>query len=459
MYRYFFDIMRVFKKALQFKSGLISFIILSLTWLSGFGQYSETLYGTNEGLSHPSVLDIEEDEDGFIWVFTFFGLNRFDGYGFREYMVEDSSYSRRITYRGWLLKDTRGRIWVECGTNETFIIDLELDRLQLTIPRSDFRDIEEGDEGSWILTNQKSIYLVSEKPGLAFEYEKWQVPEEAWIINYLFRLKDGTFLATSYYGLFRLTFEHDSIQAEKIHIEDHLEKDFKIDMDTRFFSVNDEIYLLNGNEILKTNFNRQGINADSVYSLSLLELDFPEIGLTNGQPISAVINGRENEIFIRSLNGIYCYNLLSGKAERIRAEKYGGVDNSEGNFLEALYYSTEGILWAGTNKGLLKIVIGNKPFHTLLPEPDNPDDLTTTKSGGIIVDSRKDLWLGGDGLYQFRKSTEGDYRKINHYLPDTSDPFSITEKYIAPAFEDSKKRLWFGIYGMQDVQWMDLNSP
>jgi ligand-binding sensor domain-containing protein len=38
---------------------------------------------SNEGLSHNIVNDIVQDDNGFIWIATQDGLNRFDGYGFK----------------------------------------------------------------------------------------------------------------------------------------------------------------------------------------------------------------------------------------------------------------------------------------------------------------------------------------------------------------------------------------
>lgn len=422
------------------------------------GQYSETLYGIDEGLSYPTVLDIAEDENGFIWVFTSYGVNRFDGFRFREYQDEESKYNRTISYQGWFLKDSRGRIWIESGTG-IFVIDVEMDRVKKALPLLShvIHDIEEDGDGDWIITNQLSFFKVKEKPGKQFDYQDIKLPEEAHIINYMLKLEDGSFLATCFNGLCKVTISGDSIQAEKIRVQHDNDKRYGINKDTRILTVGNDIYLVTQNTILKTSFNHHEITTDSLYSLTSLNLNFPEIGLSNDLPIATVINGRENEIFIRCQKGIYSYNLESKMATRIRVENYG-YDTAEGNYLAALYYSSDGILWAGTDNGLLKIVIGNKPFQTLRPGTNDHYSPDAVKLRGVCVDSNQDLWVGttSDGLYQFRKKTDGSYREINHYLPDPSDPYSIAGKYIGVLYEDASKRLWVGT---GDAQWMDLNSP
>lgn len=47
-------------------------------------QPSETVYNTGSGVSHWIVSDILQDNKGFIWFSTWNGLNRFDGYEFRQ---------------------------------------------------------------------------------------------------------------------------------------------------------------------------------------------------------------------------------------------------------------------------------------------------------------------------------------------------------------------------------------
>jgi signal transduction histidine kinase/ligand-binding sensor domain-containing protein len=47
-------------------------------------------YGVNEGLSQNSVYDILEDYQGFMWIATHDGVNRFDGYVFNEYRFNPS---------------------------------------------------------------------------------------------------------------------------------------------------------------------------------------------------------------------------------------------------------------------------------------------------------------------------------------------------------------------------------
>jgi signal transduction histidine kinase/ligand-binding sensor domain-containing protein len=60
-------------------------------------------YGVNEGLSQNSVYDILEDNQGFMWIATHDGINRFDGYGFNEYRFSPSLQERAGQGKGNLV--------------------------------------------------------------------------------------------------------------------------------------------------------------------------------------------------------------------------------------------------------------------------------------------------------------------------------------------------------------------
>jgi signal transduction histidine kinase/ligand-binding sensor domain-containing protein len=57
-------------------------------------------YGVNEGLSQNSVYDILEDNQGFMWIATHDGINRFDGYAFSEYRFNPSVQEREGQGKG-----------------------------------------------------------------------------------------------------------------------------------------------------------------------------------------------------------------------------------------------------------------------------------------------------------------------------------------------------------------------
>lgn len=96
-------------------------ILISLLWL-GIVQcalaqeFPFKTFSIEQGLSESVVYDLEQDDEGYIWLGTGYGLNRFDGVRFQKYFEEHGLNSSRIRS---LHKDHEGNIWIgsEAGVN------------------------------------------------------------------------------------------------------------------------------------------------------------------------------------------------------------------------------------------------------------------------------------------------------------------------------------------------------
>jgi hypothetical protein len=67
----------------------------------------------NTGLSQTRVAQVVQDDDGFLWFATQFGLNRYDGYNFKVFVHDPTKgNSLGCAYIVSLLKDRDGALWV-----------------------------------------------------------------------------------------------------------------------------------------------------------------------------------------------------------------------------------------------------------------------------------------------------------------------------------------------------------
>ncbi|PAJ72234.1 hypothetical protein CJF42_22305 [Pseudoalteromonas sp. NBT06-2] len=70
-------------------------------------------YTLSEGLSQGSAISLIQDKDGFIWIGTQDGLNRFDGYQFKVFQNENNNpHSLISNYIKALHIDETGGLWV-----------------------------------------------------------------------------------------------------------------------------------------------------------------------------------------------------------------------------------------------------------------------------------------------------------------------------------------------------------
>ncbi len=91
----------------------LSLVLWPAVLLAMGGELSFDRVSIAQGLSHSSVWAIHQDSQGFLWVGTQEGLNRYDGYGFKVY-EHDSEDPDSLSESEVLaiLEDRRGEFWL-----------------------------------------------------------------------------------------------------------------------------------------------------------------------------------------------------------------------------------------------------------------------------------------------------------------------------------------------------------
>ena len=93
---------------------IITFLLCSQLLLSQ--NYTLSNWTVEDGLSSNQVSDILQDKEGFIWVATQHGLNKFDGYSFEKFRYNpNDSTSMGANYIENFRLDDEGNIWVNLG--------------------------------------------------------------------------------------------------------------------------------------------------------------------------------------------------------------------------------------------------------------------------------------------------------------------------------------------------------
>ncbi len=82
----------------------------------------------NEGLAHSDALSVLQDRDGFIWIATNNGINRYDGYELKNYLLPNSNFNGLYNNRIQSLElDGDGRIWATADEQGVFYYDSSTD--------------------------------------------------------------------------------------------------------------------------------------------------------------------------------------------------------------------------------------------------------------------------------------------------------------------------------------------
>jgi len=342
------------------KNLLIVFLSLFTFYYSYSQNIKFTHYNDNNGLSHNSVRHIVQDKKGFLWLGTFSGLNRFDGYQFKNYMSSSATanklYNDDIT--ALELDEESNNLWI--GTRKGLTL-FKLDTQVFTtffskkedsnsLPEEEIRSVYvDKFKRVWVGTKTKGVYLFFLKEN---KFEK--IPIKGFeYVKEIFEDRSGNIWIGSY--------EKGSVA--------------KITMDTKGAIVKINDYTLtvpNSNEKNPyVNFIYQDAKSDifvgtrqGLYKLDKINDQFVNLYIENkeirgslGPYFLSVAQAPDGKYWVGTLGGLLVCNQLEDIQKgyykwyySILSEETSIVDN----LVSALYFDASGVLWIGTEDGLDK---------------------------------------------------------------------------------------------------------
>ncbi|MCR4031381.1 MULTISPECIES: two-component regulator propeller domain-containing protein [Flavobacterium] len=340
-----------------------SFIVF-LLFAVFYNSYSQNIkfahYNDNNGLSHNSVRHIVQDKKGFMWFGTFSGLNRFDGYQFKNYMSstpgKNKLYNDDIT--ALELDDKANQLWI--GTRKGLTL-FQMDTHVFTtffhkkddpnsLPDDEVRSVHvDKFKRVWVGTKTKGVYLFSLKDN---QFNKIQLKGFDYVKE-IFEDKKGNVWVGSY---------------EKSGVA-------KITMDTKGAIVRINTYTLSvPNSSIKNpyiNFIYEDAKSDifigsreGLYKLDKTTNQFVNLYIDNKQVRGAlgpyflsVAQAPDGKYWVGTLGGL----LVCDQLEDIQKGNYKWYysilsDDTSlvDNLIASLYFDKSGVLWIGTEDGLDK---------------------------------------------------------------------------------------------------------
>ncbi|MBH0059643.1 MULTISPECIES: EAL domain-containing protein [unclassified Pseudoalteromonas] len=355
---------------------------------------------TDEGLSHGYVVNIQEDDIGFIWVATQQGLNRFDGY---QVTTFDGGFGLDKHYIYALLKTNDGKLIVSTDIAGAYIID------PITLKTEKIY--------SGQIDKEKQLYspisAIAEQHGLyylaideqVFRYDKasklfvsiLSLPSKDDYIRAL-KIDKNTLYVGANSGLFTANLATNQLVELPFHSPEKTTADNK---NVKFLNVDDELGLLVG-------------TVEGMYQIAFN--DNKEIDSSNITTIIPDYNIWEyiNSIygeFVATEKGLYSYHRETGEFEFILSFDKSKFDVSE-NSINDIMIDKSGTLWlTSRTQGVFTWPIKSRRFkHILLPGNN-----TIHK---IYQDKDNIIWLAtDDGIARYDPLT-----KQTDIFLNTTDP-------------------------------------
>ncbi|AYB31958.1 two-component regulator propeller domain-containing protein [Chryseolinea soli] len=425
---------------------LIAMCAWSVVVLSTLYCHGQTIsrLDVQAGLSNSTVTSITKDKYGFIWIGTFDGLNRYDGYSFTKFRTRfEDTLSLPDNQVNALTGDSTGKIWI--GTRRGAAV---MEPRSSTFSRIRFYDAS-GHE----LSNRPYVNILRYHHNHVFigtSFGVFQCPIGSTRATYIdlgttqpvnvLDIGEGhngtLYLTTVASGVVILDWKHR--QAKFLFKDIPTSNCIAEQADGTFWiGTNAGIYEFN-------------LKAGTLLPLKISNSDI------NSNRIMHIVHDSNGLNWISSDGGgLYVVNPKNKNVDKVyRQDEFHSISS---NHLYCVYIDEEQRKWIGTMRGGVSIIEGKKRlFNVIRHEPNNPNSLASNVVFSLCQDG-DNVWIGTDenGLSvwnritdkfeNFQPSKMGYPRAADHVPSIAKDKFGdiFVATYGAGVFKFDKKRKTF----------------
>jgi signal transduction histidine kinase/ligand-binding sensor domain-containing protein/DNA-binding response OmpR family regulator len=380
------------------------FFTITLLCSYGYAQKQSIQFEhltVDEGLSSNTVFCFLQDSRGFLWVGTYDGLNKYDGYKFIVYKnspEDSSSISDNMIHA--LCEDKYGNIWVGCGWGGGLNkFNRQTEKFTRYLPNPN---------NPASISSDRIKSICAEKSG------------NLWI---------GTELG----GL-----EYLDIEKEFFHHYKHNPSDPQSINSNTIYAVyvdkNDFIWVGTNDGLNK--FNKESNNFISYKNGT----DPFSIG---GNQIAAIFEDKLGYLWIGTREGgLNQFDPLTNKFKRYKHDQKNLNSISE-DYTWAVYGDSKGLIWIGTySQGLNLFDTKTERFTRYRKVFNDPKSLSDDAVYTILVDHTGIAWLGtwSGGINKY----DSDRERIITYSHIPGNPNSLSSNAVYAIYKDKFGELWVG---------------
>lgn len=404
---------------------------------------------TEDGLSNNLINDILQDKNGFLWIATDDGLNRYDGYEFKIFRNNPSDSNSLSDNSIWsLAEDKSGRLWIGTKTGWLNCYDPVSEKFyRYYIPSDITREntitaIFIDDENKvWIGTYRSGLYLLIPGKGELKNWKNNPFDSTTLSYNYVSSIvsdKTGNLWISTYNGLCKFNYKLSENKFQRFYkseknqnsLSDNLIWNLTIDE-----SDSNIIWIGTANHLTKYDLIRGEFERFIIPNPDNLQF-----GTGSGYVITEFYNSQKL-IWTNSYAGLIRYNLTTGRVDRFLNEK-NNPNSLPSNRINKVYRDKSGVIWIGTDNGLAKFSNKNRKFNYSVFEDISflsNEEFSDISINAVAQTSDGAIWFGTEkGLYY--SSKEKGYFKIKKYN-------QLKEINIWSLSVDKDNNLWIGTYG------------
>ena len=404
---------------------IITLIGVNSIDISGDSSYIFYHLSTEDGLSNNSVKTILRDSHGFLWIGTEFGLNRYDGYGFKTFLAQpnmpNSMTANNIL---GLQEDGLKNIWIDFGDSyavynsekNNFITDINIILKKFSIKTNGNRKIYiDKKKNLFVITlNEIYFYNVAAKKlniykSPKFNFSNIEVSDDLGNL-YIVDSKDLCW-----------QMEKKSGKFNKIVLPTASDFDYQNKRTKIFADSGGGLWLYSDKE--------EYVNFRQINS-SLWQKIYLNSSIKSQNNILSIIEGHNGQIWIATDHkGLFLYDKSTSSLINITSNSLSPTSIAS-NYVSSILVDNTGTLWVGYIKNGISFF--NESFQNFINVQNdqcrNISRIVELRNGNIL------LGTDGDGVY------------LTNYRTNAVIKLPIPNTAITALFEDNKGHIWIGTY-------------
>lgn len=371
------------------KKVLLNLVFIALSFASFSQNYVFEKITTRDGLSQNDVNDIYQDRDGFLWISTHDGLDRYDGYQFKTFRADadnPNSISGNLVYN--IVEDLDGNLWIAVSGKGLCKFNLKTEQFTSFKNTPDHPDV--------LSSNDVTCMMAS---------------------------KDGSVWAGSHNGINIIKPENGNYSITKIEIPG--------------------INLTGINDIDEDALGRKWVcTRQGLFIFQSGNINEPPV-IINGWQAYSTLCIAGDEIFTSSYRGTFKLTFNWDDLSNFKSKRLNNIKATK------ILADKSGNLFLGSNRGLY-VVERNKPESDVFKEPLHfvegleGNNISNNNIRSLCEDKSGIIWIGttGGGLNKYNPKK----KKFRHFT-ETREKGSLSGRKIRTIYEDTNYNLWIGTMG------------
>ena len=395
------------------------------------------IFTQEDGLPNNQIQYIYQDSKGWIWIGTSYGLSRFDGYSFVNFLPNpNDSNSLKGNLVRVIKEDKNGNLLVGTENGGLNVFDREKERFSSPYKNHpEFKDrdvsvntIVNDQQGNIWIGTDFNIFVIDSVGNLSPIYPRPANFEGNFVRRMQFDRNGKIWISTDQ-GIFIYNPGSNEMETFELPFKNTLSK-----------------------EIMGIYLDEDGLMWIGTYSSGLFLVD-PEtrnISKINLSPnverselVRTISKGVFGEYWIGTRAGLYVYSKSEGVTAFYQHDERKPQSLSHNSVL-SVFHDAQGETWIGTRTGLNLLARSKQVFQNFTALPDDNRYLNSNVVHALWVDSQKKIWVGTeDGGINIYDPARKTYKYLMH---DKQNSNSISQNCIKAFQEDGKGNLWVGTF-------------